>query len=251
MEGAGQAAASGGAKATGTEVKGSTAQGSEEVNPQSAASTDAPAKAEVPKQEAAAPPATNDTSNIKAEVVLMPKMSDTMNEGVIAAWHKKVGDTVKSGELMAEIETDKATMEYESYNTGTVLYLGVEAGKSVAVNGVLAIVGEKDADWATLLKAHQSKGAASSAESAKEEATPAKQETQAVASPTQESKTTAEHSSNGRIKASPLAKKMAQDKGYDLSKIKGSGDNGRITRSDIENYKPGAETPTQKVLLHQ
>src|SRR5688572_16313269 len=119
-------------------------------------------KVEEPK---AAAPATAspaiDTSGIKAEIVLMPKMSDTMTDGVIAAWHKKVGDTVKSGELMAEIETDKATMEYESYNTGTILYIGTEAGKSIPVNGVLAIVGEKGADWQTLLKAHDAKGSSS------------------------------------------------------------------------------------------
>ena len=98
-----------------------------------------------------------DASSIKAEVVLMPKMSDTMNEGVIAAWHKKVGDTVKTNELLAEIETDKATMEYESYNAGTLLYIGAEAGQAVPVNGVLAVIGEKDADWKTLLKAHEGK----------------------------------------------------------------------------------------------
>src|SRR6188474_485734 len=98
-----------------------------------------------------------------AEIVRMPKMSDTMTEGVIAAWHKKVGDAVKSGELLAEIETDKATMEYESYNTGTLLYIGADAGKSVPVNGVLAIIGDKDADWKTLLKAHETKGGSSSA----------------------------------------------------------------------------------------
>src|SRR5687767_6351135 len=121
-------------------------------------------KAEAPKAEVAATPATPaapsiDTSGIKAEIVLMPKMSDTMTDGVIAAWHKKVGDAVKSGELLAEIETDKATMEYESYNAGTLLYIGAEAGKTIPVNGVLAIIGEKDADWKTLLKAHESKGA--------------------------------------------------------------------------------------------
>src|SRR5690606_7676354 len=99
-----------------------------------------------------------DTTGIKAEIVLMPKMSDTMTDGVIAAWHKKVGDQVKSGELLAEVETDKATMEYESYNSGTLLYTGAEAGKSVPVNGVLAIIGEKGADWETLLKAHRAQG---------------------------------------------------------------------------------------------
>ena len=100
-----------------------------------------------------------DTSGIKAEIVQMPKMSDTMTDGVIAAWHKKVGDAVKSGELLAEVETDKATMEYESYNSGTLLYIGAKVKESVPVNGVLAIIGEKNADWQTLLKAFQSKGA--------------------------------------------------------------------------------------------
>ena len=112
---------------------------------------DKPAQATQPAQASSAPAI--DTSGIKAEIVLMPKMSDTMTEGVIAAWHKKVGDQVKNGELLAEVETDKATMEYESYNTGTLLYTGAEAGKAVTVNGVLAIIGEKGADWQTLLKA--------------------------------------------------------------------------------------------------
>src|SRR5204863_446480 len=132
-----------------------------------------------------------------AEIVRMPKMSDTMTEGVIAKWHKKIGDTVKSGELMAEIETDKATMDYESFNTGTLLYIGAEEGKAVPVNGVLAIIGEKDADWKTLLKAQESKGSDSAPSS-----TPAKQEASstiahATSAPVQE-----DHSSNGRVKAS-------------------------------------------------
>jgi len=176
-----------------------------------------------------------DTSGIKAEIVLMPKMSDTMNEGVIAAWHKKVGDSVKSGELLAEVETDKATMEYESYNTGTLLYIGAQAKEAVAVNGVLAIIGEKDADWKTLLKAHQAK-----AESpASVPSTPASPST--TSSPSAVNEITAENS-NGRIKASPLARKMAKDLGYDISKIKGSGEGGRITKQDVESYKPSAST---------
>jgi pyruvate dehydrogenase E2 component (dihydrolipoamide acetyltransferase) len=113
-------------------------------------------KAESPKEEASAASEKIDVSGIKAEIVLMPKMSDTMSEGVIAAWHKKVGDQVKSGELMAEIDTDNAPMEYESYHTGTLLYIGAKAGESIEVNGVLAIVGEKNADWETLLKSHKS-----------------------------------------------------------------------------------------------
>ena len=171
-----------------------------------------------------------DVSGIKAEIVLMPKMSDTMTEGVIAAWHKKVGDPVKSGELLAEIETDKATMEYESYQTGTLLYIGAKTKEPVAVNGVLAIIGEKNADWQTLLKANQAKNASGKNVRATT-SEPAPIVTQSVAS-------SSEPSSNGRVKASPLARKMASDLGYDISKVPGSGDYGRITRRDIENYKP-------------
>ncbi len=181
-----------------------------------------------------------DTSGIKAEIVLMPKMSDTMTEGVVAAWHKKVGDTVKANELLAEIETDKATMEYESYNAGTLLYVGVEAGKAIPVNGVLAIIGEKDADWKTLLKAHEAKGSGEPAPPA-----PPKQEG-AAATETKPAEAEASHASNGRIKASPLAKKLAKDKGYDLGKITGSGENGRITKVDVENYKPAPQVAVPK-----
>jgi pyruvate dehydrogenase E2 component (dihydrolipoamide acetyltransferase) len=196
-----------------------------------------PVKAQVAPREEATATATADTSGIKADIVLMPKMSDTMTEGVIAAWHKKPGDAVKSGELLAEVETDKATMEYESYNTGTLLYVGAEAGKSIPVNGVLAIVGEKDADWKTLLKAHESKAGASSGGSAKEE--PAKA-TAPVQQPSGEAHS--EHaSSNGRIKASPLAKKMAKEKGFDIGQIQGTGDQGRITKHDVENFKPSEQ----------
>jgi pyruvate dehydrogenase E2 component (dihydrolipoamide acetyltransferase) len=202
-------------------------------------------KAEAPKAEAAAAPAPAgpavDTSGIKAEIVLMPKMSDTMTDGVIAAWHKKVGDAVKSGELLAEVETDKATMEYESYNTGTLLHIGAEAGKSVPVNGVLAIIGEKGADWQTLLKAHQAKSAGGSQSPVASSQSPATGNQQPVTgNQSQAQTTTADHSSNGRVKASPLAKKMAKDKGYDISKISGTGENGRVTRKDVEGYKPGA-----------
>ncbi len=197
-------------------------------------------KVEEPKAAASAPAASAapaiDTSNIKAEIVLMPKMSDTMTDGVIAAWHKKVGDSVKSGELLAEIETDKATMEYESYNTGTLLYIGADAGKAVPVNGVLAIIGEKGADYQTLLKAHEAKASGGSAPAA---ATSKPAEAPAA---TASADASADHSTNGRIKASPLAKKLAKDKGYDISKIQGSGEHGRVTKSDVENYKPAAET---------
>jgi pyruvate dehydrogenase E2 component (dihydrolipoamide acetyltransferase) len=183
-----------------------------------------------------------DTSGIKAEIVLMPKMSDTMTDGVIAAWHKKIGDTVKSGELMAEIETDKATMEYESYTSGTVLYLGAKEKEAVPVNGVLAIVGEKNADWQTLLKAHQaSPGATGGVQAGSSAPTPVSPSGSNGATPMAAgaaAAATQSVSSNGRMKASPLAKKMAKDLGYDISKIQGTGENGRVTRRDVESYKP-------------
>jgi len=206
------------------------------VETKAAAAGSAPATSSGGASVATAAPAEKiDTSGIKAEIVLMPKMSDTMTEGVIAAWHKKVGDTVKAGELMAEIETDKATMEYESYNTGTVLYVGAKEKEPVKVNGVLAIIGEPNADWQTLLKAHQANGSSPAA--------PPPAQPAAAPDPAVQAASVHESSSNGRIKASPLAKKMAKDLGFDIGKIAGSGENGRITRRDVENYKPSATPP--------
>ncbi len=198
----------------------------------------APADAEKSEEKSKEKKESIDTAGIKAEIVLMPKMSDTMTDGVIAAWHKKIGDPVKSGELLAEIETDKATMEYESYNAGTLLHIGADAGKAVPVNGVLAIIGEKDADWKTLLKAHESKSSdtpeGKADEKPKAEAKPEESRKDGDAA-----ETSSEHST-GRIKASPLAKKMAKDRGIDISRIQGSGDHGRVTKKDVENYKESA-----------
>jgi pyruvate dehydrogenase E2 component (dihydrolipoamide acetyltransferase) len=177
-----------------------------------------------------------DTSGIKAEVVLMPKMSDTMVEGVIAAWHKKVGDAVKAGELLAEIETDKATMEYESFNTGTLLYIGAQAKEAVKINGVLAIIGAKDADWQTLLKAHEAKAGAPAAPVA----APAVSAPVAAASVVAQVSANGRGNTNGRLKASPLAKRLAKEMGYDIQQIPGTGDNGRITKHDVESFKPSA-----------
>jgi pyruvate dehydrogenase E2 component (dihydrolipoamide acetyltransferase) len=175
-----------------------------------------------------------DTSGIKAEVVLMPKMSDTMVEGVIAAWHKKVGDVVKAGELLAEIETDKATMEYESFNTGTLLYIGAKAKEAIKINGVLAIIGAKDADWQTLLKAHEAKAGAPAASLVAAPIT-------AAAAPVVAQVSANGHGgSNGRLKASPLAKRLAKEMGYDIQQIPGTGDSGRITKHDVESFKPSA-----------
>ncbi len=191
-----------------------------------------------------------DTSGIKAEVVLMPKMSDTMVEGVIAAWHKKVGEAVKAGELLAEIETDKATMEYESFNSGTLLYIGAKAKESIQINGVLAIIGDKNADWQTLLKAHQAKAIATTSP-----APAAQSAVTAVASSAQASAPGSESSTNGRVKASPLAKKMAKELGFDIKQIQGSGDGGRVTRHDVETYKPSSapakEAKAAAIMLPQ
>ncbi|MGB3465622.1 MAG: pyruvate dehydrogenase complex dihydrolipoamide acetyltransferase [Cyclobacteriaceae bacterium] len=184
-----------------------------------------------------------DTSSINAELITMPKMSDTMEEGIIASWLKKEGDEVSSGDILAEVETDKATMELESYNDGVLLHIAVQAGDSVAINGPIAIIGEKGADYEALLKAHQNKGKQSEK---KAEAKEEKKEEKTASSPVSSSngqQTVSQSSStnNGRIKASPLAKKMAEDKGYDLSQIEGSGDNGRIVKRDVESF-----TPTEK-----
>jgi pyruvate dehydrogenase E2 component (dihydrolipoamide acetyltransferase) len=178
----------------------------------------------------------------------MPKMSDTMTDGVVAKWHKKIGDQIKSGELVAEIETDKATMEYESYNTGTLLYRGVEEGQSVKVDGILAIVGAPGEDYKALLETESTKAVAEVAP-AKEEVktapaakTPATATAIAPAPATATATATAPSISttpDSRFKASPLAKKLAEEKGVDLAMLKGSGDNGRVIKRDIDWFKPG------------
>jgi pyruvate dehydrogenase E2 component (dihydrolipoamide acetyltransferase) len=173
------------------------------------------------------------------EVVLMPRLSDTMTEGVIASWHKKVGDAVKKGEVLADIETDKATMELESYKNGTLLYQGAKDGEKIVVNDLLCIIGEKGkVDVDAIVAAAKGGGQKPEAggqksEAGQQAAQPSPQSAQSTTQQTSGS-TTAE----GRIKASPLAKKLAKEKGIDLSQVQGSGDNGRITKSDIDNFKP-------------
>jgi len=175
-----------------------------------------------------------DTSGINATIITMPKMSDTMTEGTIASWLKKVGDSVVSGDILAEVETDKATMELESYEDGTLLYIGAEEGSSVKVDGVIAVIGEKGADYQLLLDAHTKKKAAPKSDKGDSDIKTAEvEETKPL--PVESSADPA-----GRIKASPLAKKLAREKGYDLSKIKGSAENGRIVKRDVENYQPEA-----------
>ena len=172
------------------------------------------------------------------EVVLMPRLSDTMTEGVIAGWQKKVGDTVKKGEVLADIETDKATMELESYKDGVLLYQGAQAGEKILVNDLLCIIGQQSLDIAPIVAAL--KGGAAQAPTVAAPAPAAT--TTAPATPAASPATTAVVN-EGRIFASPLAKKIAKEKGIDLKFVKGTGEHGRITRTDLENYTPGAAAP--------
>jgi pyruvate dehydrogenase E2 component (dihydrolipoamide acetyltransferase) len=182
-----------------------------------------------------------------AEVIRMPKMSDTMTEGVIVAWHKKVGDDVKSGDILAEVETDKATMELENYVKGTLLHIGIEAGQSVPVDAVIAVVGQKGEDISALLS-EKPKAEAPKEESVQPKAEEKPASTDKPQTISQPQQTTVSAASNdSRLKASPLAKKMAEDKGVDISKVSGSGDNGRIVKRDVENYTPSASKPTMTI----
>ena len=183
-----------------------------------------------------------DLANIP-EVILMPRLSDTMTEGVIAAWHKNVGDAVKKGDLLADVETDKATMELESYKEGKLLYIGAQKGDKVAVNALLCIIGdESKVDVNKIVAAAQGGGTASAttAAPASPAAAPAKEGQPATASAPATVETASSNNGDGRVKASPLAKKLASEKGIDLAQVAGSGDGGRIVKSDIDNFKPSA-----------
>ena len=171
-------------------------------------------------------------------VVTMPRLSDTMEEGTVATWLKKVGDTVEEGDILAEIETDKATMEFESFQSGTLLHIGLNEGESAKVDALLAIIGPKGTDVSNIAKNFKLDAAPESKPTAKidtpkvepkKEAT--KQETKASSS-----------SSNERIFVSPLAKKLAKERGINLSQVQGSGENGRIIKRDIENFTPSTST---------
>lgn len=203
-----------------------------------AESTEAP-KAEDKKEEAA--PAQGgglSEEELAAKgvtVIRMPLLSDTMTEGVIAEWHKKVGDQVKDDDVLADVETDKATMEVMGYATGTLLHIGVEKGEAAKVNGIIAIVGPEGTDVSGILAG----GSAPATKAESKEEAP-KEEKQATTADASSSAPVAESSSDGRVKASPLAKKIAKDKGIDLSQVAGSAEGGRIIKKDIENFKPAA-----------
>jgi pyruvate dehydrogenase E2 component (dihydrolipoamide acetyltransferase) len=177
-------------------------------------------------------------------VVTMPRLSDTMEEGTVATWLKKVGDTVEEGEILAEIETDKATMEFESFQAGTLLYVGLKEGESAKVDSLLAIIGPKGTDVSELAKNFKTEGASKIEEPKKEKEETSKKEV-VIPSAVEASKTSSSNStstSNGRLFVSPLAKKMADEKGINLSQVQGTGENGRIVKRDIESFTPGTSS---------
>lgn len=176
------------------------------------------------------------------EIITMPRLSDTMTEGTVASWLKKVGDSVSEGDILAEIETDKATMEFESFYEGNLLYIGIEEGSSAMVDSVLAVIGKKGTDISKIVEGIKN-GAFSKTEETAEAPT---QQSKSQASPRISDTTpiiaepvVSVSSSGGRIFASPLAKKMAKEKGINLSHINGTGEKGRIVKKDIENFTPG------------
>ncbi len=185
-----------------------------------------------------------------AEVVKMPKLSDTMTEGVVSKWHKKVGDVVKSGQLLADIETDKATMEFESFQDGVLLYIGVEAGKAAPVDSILAILGEKGEDVSSLIAGAKSPAPKTAeVEKVVEKASPAPQPEKIDIKPqppvVKATANVTATETDTRTKISPLAKRLADEKGIDIHAVRGSGDDGRVVKRDIENFNPSIHTSTQ------
>ena len=188
------------------------------------------------------------------EIITMPRLSDTMTEGTVASWLKKVGDKINEGDIIAEIETDKATMEFESFNEGTLLYIGINEGESALVDSVLAVIGKKDTDISELIKAIKN-GAYSKNEKEQDvDESPSSvvensAATSSIATAIIPEPAIATTSPGGRIFASPLAKKMAKEKGINLSQVKGSGEHGRIVKKDIENFTPGKSVATAMTFV--
>ena len=231
-------------------VKGGAAQAAASGGAAQPAAPQAAAPAQTAAPAAAAPaPAGGGLDLTKEEsVILMPRLSDTMTEGVIADWHKKVGDTVKKGDILADIETDKATMELESYKEGTLLHIGAQKGEKIAVNDLLAVIGDASKVDLPKIIASAAKGGAPAA-ATQPAATPAAASQAPVAAATTAAPAGQESSgfsvsADGRIKASPLAKKLAAEKGIDISRVPGSGDNGRIVKKDVDSYVPGTTGAT-------
>ena len=194
----------------------------------------APAAAAAAATAAAAKPAVS-TEKINAAVVRMPKMSDTMEEGTLVSWQKKVGDKVKSGDILAEVETDKATMELEAYEDGTLLYVGIKEGDAVPVDAIIAVIGEEGSNVEALLARENGEAPAETA------AAPAQAASAPAPAVNGSEKAVSVADSNERVKASPLAKRLADEKGINLSEVSGSGDNGRIVKRDVDEFKPAAQ----------
>tara|TARA_B110000046_G_scaffold173759_1_gene196698 strand:- start:44351 stop:45964 length:1614 start_codon:yes stop_codon:yes gene_type:complete len=189
-----------------------------------------------------------DTSDINAVVIKMPKLSDTMTEGTVASWVKSVGDSVESGEILAEIETDKATMEFESFEDGVLLYQGVKTGESAEVDAILGIIGEKESDYQKLIDAF---GATNNFSEEPKEEKAAIAETKKEVSSESNIAPKAQLNSDGRVKISPLAQRLANEKNIDVSTIGGTGDGGRIVKRDIENYQPSAQAKATGSAAYQ
>lgn len=195
------------------------------------------------KKQAAAAPEVKILDSV--QIVRMPKLSDTMTEGVVAKWHKKVGDKVKSGELLADIQTDKATMEFESFQDGVLLHIGVEEGKGAPVDSILAILGKGGEDVSAIIAADKNKSPEVKSEApAKQEPTSTKKSEDKAVVVSTATKSKTEAKGNERLRISPLARKIADEKGIDLQALKGSGDHGRIIKRDIDKFKTsGAGLP--------
>lgn len=200
--------------------------------------SEAPAetKEEAPKKEEKAPSATAVIPE-GVQVVTMPRLSDTMAEGTVASWLKNVGDKVEEGDILAEIETDKATMEFESFYEGTLLYVGINEGESAPVDSLLAVIGPDGTDVSGVVEAAKSGNLGGTASEETKEAPKQEEKVVQAAAPVAETTT----SNTGRIFASPLAKKIAKDKGINLAEVKGTGENGRIVKKDVENFTPAAK----------
>lgn len=204
----------------------------------------APAAPTVPAQAATAPAAATVTpEQLGVTVIRMPLLSDTMTEGKIVKWNKKVGDHVKSDDNLADVETDKATMEVVGYTEGTLLHIGVPEGEAAKVNGVIAIIGKAGTDVSGLLASLDAPAAVSATSAPATAAAPAEAATSAA--PSAETSTAATSGNDDRVKASPLARRIASEKGIDLRSVPGSGDGGRIVKRDIDNYSPAAQPAAQ------
>ena len=217
--------------AEGEDVQALINGGDSQSTPSEETSTE-PTTSEAPTEEPVATTATSLPKDV--QIITMPRLSDTMTEGTVASWLKSVGDAIAEGDILAEIETDKATMEFESFYSGSLLYIGIQEGQTAPVDSVLAIIGPAGTDVSAFTSGAP---VAAANETKKEEVVAeAKQEATTV--------TTNTTTEGGRIFASPLAKKIAEDKGINLSQVKGSGENGRIVKSDVENFKASASTTT-------